>query len=124
VSGTVAQGPGFVHDLDLRGAIGSIDNDAPSRAQHLGSWAAAAGWAGDGDPDDWYLVRLGAGEGLALHLADHDPALPGAVDLDLCLHDAVTHLELACSAGIDDVEALDLPAAGDYRVRVTAVQGR
>lgn len=90
----------------------------------LGGYAnvAGAGTPGrsyeSGDPVDVYRVALAEGQTVRLFVASGDPRN----DLDLALIDA-DGAEIAFSDEGGAAESLTAPAAGEYRIRVTAFSG-
>ncbi|MEW7972174.1 MAG: S8 family peptidase [Candidatus Thiodiazotropha endolucinida] len=71
-----------------------------------------------GDPDDYYLIDMQAGQTLLLNIAD----LANDEDLDLFLYD-INGTLVDASLGVTKFESLLIPADGQYYVNVYAVTG-
>lgn len=130
LSGSISVPVGTATDSDVNNPDDSYtSNDTPQLAQSIqnpvtvGGYVNISGTGEDGrsqaigDRNDYFQVELVVGQNITLLVADSDIG-----DVDLYLHDSSGNI-VDASVGAGQTENLEVPADGNYFVRVFAFSG-
>ncbi len=140
LTGTVTSAIGVAVDSDVNDPGARFKtNDTPSAAQSLPNPALVGGFvsrtgvgygtfADRGDSTDVYQATLARGQAITLFIADHDPADPYAIDLDIEIYNTAeinidTRPVAYSISATSSTEMVRVPESGSYYIFVRSVRG-